>query len=520
MKGTLDLRVGIDVGGTNTDAVALDRFDKVIAEAKVATSDDVTSGIAQAIRQVVSSPSVEPQRVTHAMLGSTHAANAVLQRRDLGQVAVVRIGAPATFAIPPMATWPQDLKAAVSLGETIIPGGIEIDGTEIVPLDVSTLKEFLDPFLDHVEAIAVVSVFAPVSDRHEKLAGEAIAGVVGPHVPVVLSSEIGSLGLLERENATIMNAALTAVANRITESLGAALAENGIDAITYFSQNDGTLMASDYARSFPVLTVGSGPANSMRGAAYLSGLTDAIVIDVGGTSTDIGVLVSGFPRTSSIAVEIGGVETNFRMPDLLSIAVGGGTVIRHDSGELRIGPNSVGRRLKDEAQVFGGRTATLTDAAVQIGRARLGDRPPAVGDSLASAALTWSDCAIAEGIDRMKTTSATMPLIAVGGGSILLPEEIPGVSEIVRPRHHDVANAIGAAIASVSGHVDQLFDTGQIGRDAALEEARRLAVDEAVRLGADSDRTEVIDLEEFNVLYLSTTKLRIRAKAAGPLSTV
>ena len=100
------------------------------------------------------------------------------------------------------------------------------------------------------------------------------------------------------------------------------LERRGIDALLYFAQNDGTLMALEHAVRFPVLTIGSGPANSLRGAAYLTGRNDGIVVDVGGTSTDIGVLVSGFPRESSQAVEIGGVRTNFRMPDIVSIAVG------------------------------------------------------------------------------------------------------------------------------------------------------------------------------------------------------
>ena len=87
-------------------------------------------------------------------------------------------------------------------------------------------------------------------------------------------------------------------------------------------------MALDYAIRYPVLTIGSGPANSLRGAAFLTGYADALVADVGGTSTDVGVLVGGFPRESAAAVEIGGIRTNFRMPDVLAIALGGGTIVR------------------------------------------------------------------------------------------------------------------------------------------------------------------------------------------------
>ena len=131
-------------------------------------------------------------------------------------------------------------------------------------------------------------------------------------------------------------------------------------------------MALEYATRYPILTVASGPANSIRGAAFLSGLQNAVIIDVGGTSTDVGILVNGFPRESAIAVEIGGVRTNFRMPDLISIALGGGTRIQTTDG-LRIGPDSVGYRITEEALVFGGETLTLSDVAVADGRAEMGD---------------------------------------------------------------------------------------------------------------------------------------------------
>src|SRR6202007_3079508 len=127
----------------------------------------------------------------------------------------------------------------------------------------------------------------------------------------------------------------------------------------------------DQALRYPVLTIGSGPANSVRGAAFLTGISDSLVVDVGGTSTDVGVLVNGFPRESSYGVEIGGIRTNFRMPDLVMIALGGGRGGTDDPPGARIGPRSVGYRLPQDALVFGGGTATLTDSAVLAGRATL-----------------------------------------------------------------------------------------------------------------------------------------------------
>ena len=312
--------------------------------------------------------------------------------------------------------------------------------------------------------------------------------------------------------------ALVGVANRVAEALTGALAARGIDGTTFFAQNDGTLMALDYATRHPVLTIGSGPANSIRGAAYLTGSRDAIVIDVGGTSTDVGVLISGFPRESAQGVTIGGIDTNFRMPDLVTIALGGGTVISAGGGEVVVGPRSVGFRLTDEALVFGGPTPTLTDAAVAGGRARLGEPERADGNRPALAgALERSDAMLADAIDRVKTSRADRPLIAVGGGSILVPESLPGVSEIHRPEHHDVANAIGAAIASVSGEVDRIFHLGAGGRRAAIEEASSEARERAVRAGADPDHVQIVEIDEVPLAYLTNPAVRIRVKAAGPL---
>ena len=514
----LDYRLGIDVGGTNTDAVILDRSDRVVAKAKVPTTADVTGGIVAALDAVIAAPDADAARITHAMLGTTHATNAVLERRRLHRVAVIRIGAPATLGVRPLFGWPADLTAEVCAGSVIVPGGIEFDGRDLSPFNDDAVAAFLHSVAGRCDGVAITSVFAPVSGRHELLAAEIVKRELG-EVPVSLSHEIGSVGLLERENATVLNAALAGVAGEVARALGQALAAHGLSPVTFFAQNDGTLMALDNALRYPVLTIGSGPANSIRGAAFLTGRTDALVADVGGTSTDVGVLVNGFPRESSQGVEIGGIRTNFRMPDLVTIALGGGTVISGDESAVRLGPGSVGYRLRQEALVFGGPTATLTDSAVAAGRAALGD--PALADGpharLLAAAARAADGQLADAIDRVKTARGDLTLIAVGGGSILIPDRLPGVSEIIRPDHFDAANAIGAAIASVSGQVDRIFHLGPGGRRAALDEASAEATEHAIAAGADPDTVQIVELDEVPLAYLTSPAVRIRAKAAGAL---
>jgi len=515
-----DLRLGVDVGGTNTDAVVLDRENRLLAKAKVPTTGEVADGVREAIAAVLADGGVPVARVTHAMLGSTHAANALAERRGLRRVAVLRIGAPATTSIPPLAGWPADLRAVVSAGEAIVAGGVELDGRELARFDAEATRRFLQSVAGSAEAVAITSVFADISPRHERAAATLVAELLGD-VPVTLSHEIGSLGLIERENATVLNAALGGVAAGVGETLAQALHAHGLEASAFFAQNDGTLMALDYARRFPVLTIGSGTANSMRGAAYLSDAQDSVVVDVGGTTADVGSLSGGFPRESSWPVSIAGVRTNFRMPDLLSLPLGGGSVIRRQAGGVEVGPQSVGYRLAHEALAFGGATATLTDAAVALRRTTLDGaaRPvrqrPAFGEALAHV-----ERALSETVDRVKVARGDVPLIAAGGASFLVPDALPGVSEVIRPPHHEVANAIGAAIAPVAGYVDRIFRFGSAERARSLEEAAEIARERAIRAGADPARTEVVDVEQTPVAYVSEPAVRIRVKASGPLGAV
>src|SRR4051794_30066001 len=193
-----------------------------------------------------------------------------------------------------------------------------------------------------------------------------------PGASVTKSNEIGRIGLLEREHAAILNARLRDLARSTISAFRQSIADLGITAPLYITQNDGTLMSADYAEQYPVLTFASGPTNSMRGAAFLSGLKDAMVVDIGGTTSDVGALTHGFPREASVAVDIGGVRTNFRMPDVYSFGLGGGSLVREDP--LRVGPQSVGYRITEEALVFGGGQLTTSDIAVAAGIAEIGDR--------------------------------------------------------------------------------------------------------------------------------------------------
>lgn len=513
----MSLRIGIDVGGTNTDAVLM-RGTEVTAKIKTPTTEDVTSGITTALNHVLGVSNTKTSEIAGVMIGTTHFTNAVVERRRLQPTAAVRLGLPATAALPPMVDWPDDLAETLGRHTYLCHGGYEFDGREISKFDPDEIKAAAaDITSKGISAIAVSSVFSPVNQDMEKQAAEILLAEV-PGSSVTVSSEIGRIGLLERENAAILNACLGDLARDTVSAFKRAISELGIEAPLYLTQNDGTLMSAEFAEQYPVLTFASGPTNSMRGAAFLSGLKDAMVVDVGGTTSDIGALTHGFPREASVAVDIGGVRTNFRMPDVYSFGLGGGSLVRQDP--LRVGPQSVGYRLTKKAMVFGGDTLTTSDIAVAAGVAEFGEpaNVASLDKTLVADTLDLIQSMAEAAVDRMKTSSADVPVIVVGGGSVLISRPIAGASEMVKPPHFEAANAVGAAIAQISGEVDRVYALDNMTRDQALADAKSEATAKAVEAGADGRTVAIVDVEDVPLAYLPGNATRIRVKAVGDLT--
>ena len=512
------IRIGIDVGGTNTDAVIMNG-PEVIAGVKSATTADVMSGVVNALRDVLAASKMEASAVDFVMIGTTHFTNAVVQRRDLAQTAAVRLGLPATASLPPMVDWPEDLKQSIGNHAYLAHGGNEFDGRVISPLDEDELLKIAEDIkAKGINTIAITSVFSPVSADFEKRAAEIFAKAI-PGAHITMSNEIGRIGLLERENAAIMNACLRDLSAHVIDAFRKAIGEAGIKGKFFLTQNDGTLMDASFAEKFPVLTFASGPTNSMRGAAFLSGVADAIVVDIGGTTSDVGSLHKGFPRQATVAVEVGGVRTNFRMPDVFSIGLGGGShVVETDQG-LKIGPVSVGYRIKSEALVFGGQTLTTTDISVAAGNVELGDASKV--SHLSKDLLERAEAKIHEMledcVERSRLSPDPLPVIVVGGGSILVTRALAGL-EVVKPSHFGVANAVGAAIAQVSGEVDRVYALAELGREKSLEDAKNRAIEAAVAAGASRESIEIVDVEDVPLAYLPGNATRIRVKAVGELN--
>jgi N-methylhydantoinase A/oxoprolinase/acetone carboxylase beta subunit len=161
-------RLGIDVGGTNTDAVILDTHDAVVAKSKRPTTEDVSAGLKAAVDAVLSESGIDPAAIIHAMLGTTHSTNAIVERRGLSKIGTIRLGAPSGLAIPPLLDWPTDILSYIGNYFSIVGGGYEYNGLPISAFDKEEIKgALLSLEKKGIEALAVSCVFSPVNSEQE-----------------------------------------------------------------------------------------------------------------------------------------------------------------------------------------------------------------------------------------------------------------------------------------------------------------------------------------------------------------
>ncbi len=378
MPAAPDLRLGIDVGGTNTDAVVLDRDDRVLARAKAPTTADVTAASRGDRRGARTRRRWTRDRITHVMLGTTHATNAVLERRHLQRVAVLRIGAPGHPSVRPLFGLARR-PARRGLGGR---GDRRRRDRVRRPRASSPSTPRPSPGSSRrvagtAEAVAITGVFSPVSPRTSWPRREVARKKLGDDVhDLAQPRDRLDRPARARERHRAQRRPDRRGPRRGRRAAGGARRATGCDAGHVLRPERRHADGPGLRAALPGAHDRLRPGQQLRGAAFLTGPRDALVADVGGTSTDVGVLVGGFPRESAAAVEIGGIRTNFRMPDLVTIALGGGTVV---ASRRRRGP---GRPARASATGSRERGADVRRATPHADRRRRRRR----------AAPTWARC--------------------------------------------------------------------------------------------------------------------------------
>ena len=319
--------LGIDTGGTYTDAAVLDEeATRVIASAKALTTrPDLARGIGAAIDAALAEAGIAAADVALVSLSTTLATNALVEGQG-GRVALVFIG----FSEAELSR--AGLSEALKGDPVIrIAGGHAHDGAEAAPLDLAALTAGIAALPPGVTGFAVASAFATRNPAHERAAREAIRAQTGR--PVTCSHELSAgLNGPRRALTAVLNARLIGMIARLIDACEGHLARLGISAPLMVVRGDGALVSAALARERPIETILSGPAASIEGARWLTGESDALVSDIGGTTTDVALLRDGRPEIDPLGARVGGFRTMVEAVAMRTTGLGGDSAVTVGEG--------------------------------------------------------------------------------------------------------------------------------------------------------------------------------------------
>tara|TARA_Y100000766_G_scaffold275173_1_gene277920 strand:+ start:585 stop:2717 length:2133 start_codon:yes stop_codon:yes gene_type:complete len=331
------LVIGIDTGGTYTDAVVYARdADEIVAKVKVRTThEDLGGCVARALKAVLLKASVDAPDIHLVCVSTTLATNALVEGggRPAGLIAI---------GLEPGVTERRGLAALTEENPLLrLAGGHSPYGLESVPLDLSPLQNWLAENDEHLEAYAVVGAFSVRNPEHELAVAEAIEEITGK--PTTLSHELsGQLDAAKRSVTALLNARLLPLVREMIVAVENSMVGLGIRTQLMVVRGDGSLVSCDFVKTRPIETILSGPAASAAGAAALSGVRDGVIVDVGGTTTDIAVIREGKPASRTGGAKVAGYETMVSAIRVHTEGIGGDSHVRHTP--LRSKPLSIGPR--------------------------------------------------------------------------------------------------------------------------------------------------------------------------------
>ncbi|CAM3625084.1 hydantoinase/oxoprolinase N-terminal domain-containing protein [Kibdelosporangium persicum] len=460
-------RLGVALPGSRTSAAILDPEGRVVVTVELGS--DTPGDVLDAVLDAAEPHGIRAGDIDHVMFAVTDlrvmndlAAETGSWRGwpgRLARVAAVRLGA-ATTSVPPLTLWPQELQQRVVVASTCLSGGAMLDGSDYEPLDFEGLQAFARQISGVAGAVAITGVFSAVTPRHELAAAEVLRAEMGACGAILLSHEYGGLGLVERENATILQAALTApVAEEAAKLLNAVNRRGMNNAEVFLARSDGTIATLDNAVTHPLSLLGATDATAVVGASVLAGEKDALVglTNVDGSVRAVCALTDCGPRMTVGQTKVAGVPTGLSVPALVPI---------HASVE----------------------------EAIDRAKEAPGDLPLLL---VGPGARTF-----------VKSLKPQSPRIV---GTALA-----GTVKVESPVAAEAAAAVGAAAAPVVGEARRIVPLNSPGLEEIRAAVREAARASAMRAGADPANVSIVSADEKPLAYLSEPTVVMRVRAGGP----
>ncbi|MCP4344604.1 MAG: hydantoinase/oxoprolinase family protein [Desulfobacterales bacterium] len=543
--------IGLDVGGTHTDVVLMDNTGNkgLVKEIKVLTDhSDLFNTVLTGLEKITEG--VDPKEITKAVLSTTLTTNAIVQQKTPEVGMIVSAGP----GIDPELYRTNKYYFTVS-------GSIDHRGREVEPVNQSEISGIADTLKkEGIRNVGIVGKFSVRNTAHELKIYETIKDSFGK---IFLGHQVsGNLNFPRRIATTYLNTTVHQIHKKFFEAVKMSLEKKGLSIPINILKADGGTMNFESSIDFPGGTVLSGPAASVMGSiAFASDQEDSLVMDIGGTTTDMALLINGVPVLNPLGITLGNYQTLVRSLETHSIGVGGDSVVRVDNGDLKIGPDRIG-----PAMAYGGDLPTPTDALFVLGMVKNGDREKSVkgiesvanelGASVKETAGNIFDHAckkiLAEAGDMTDRINSKpvytvhelqegykitpKKILVLGGPAPYFAKRLEELSDykVAAVPRWSVANAIGTAIARTTCEVMLFADTQQeivaapeenfsetvsrdFSKEAAIQKAYELLRQKAVHIGADTDDLdmEVIEDQQFNMVrgfYTAGKNIRVKVQ--------
>ncbi|MFJ7724768.1 hydantoinase/oxoprolinase N-terminal domain-containing protein [Neobacillus sp. NPDC097160] len=515
------MKIGIDIGGTTTHAVLVTSDGRILQASQHITTPDLLTGVKGSVQALFERTSICPAEVKGIFIGTTELINAIFEGRVMSRTALIRIGTQPT-KIEPAITFPETLRSSLKK-VWFVKSSNHYNHATLEPNIHGELFSIFQQIEAHaIEAVSIVGTYSPMYEEEELWVKKAIKKRF-PNIAITVSHRLGSIGYIERENAAILNALFSKLIRSLLAELSSCFSGLAFTCPFWLTKSDGSLMTVQEAMDFPVLTIFSGVANSLKGAAILTSYKDLLAVDIGGSKIYAGRVRNEQLREVNSSTNLAGIDTSLAMPEFISLPFGGGSIPNIEDGQVRFLPHH-SNDIAIEGLSWGGSSWTVSDCFLKLFPEAFYDEKI---DTARLADLSNNDCELVVShvmgqlklaLDQLQESEEELPIVLVGGGSPLFGQELFGqYNQVMNPAGYPISSAIGACFAQVSEVVDKVYWLHNRSKEEILDEAVAACKKAVLKKGASPESIHISYVEEYPFAYLRGEILRVRTRAMGAL---